>query len=96
MPKLNPLHIARIINGESPEKIDPEKGTGQTTANALRLLARAIEKPNGLVRAPNDGSGFSERLVIAQRALELSRAAGLSHVYPVTGERDAIIFEYRQ
>lgn len=94
MSKLNPLHIERIINGESPDKIDPQKGTGRTTAFALQLLNAAMENPNRPVTL--GGPNFAEREARVIVAIGLAEAAGLRHIYRDKSDRASIIFEYRK
>lgn len=84
MSKLNPLHtpemIARVISATG-EYFDPKRGSGRSTALALRYISVAIEHPRAPIRIKDHHDSVQADRQLAEIVKMMIFKLELKHMY---------------
>ena len=84
MSKLNPLHtpemIAQVISTTG-EYFDPKRGSGRSTALALRYISAAIEHPRAPIRIEDHHDSVDADRQLAENVKMMIFKLELKHMY---------------
>ena len=84
MSKLNPLHtpemIAQVISATG-EYFDPKRGSGRSTALALRYISDAIEHPRAPIRIKDHHDSVQADRLLAENVKMMIFKLELKHMY---------------
>lgn len=84
MSKLNPLHtpemIAQVISATD-EYFDPKRGSGRSTALALRYISDAIENPRAPIRIKDHHDSVQADRLLAEIVKKMIFKLELKHMH---------------